>query len=857
MKRIHAAAAALLLGAAPLAAAGRAFQVRTFTAARSSDSVGDRDAATGDFWLAQGDYDNATGGQIPKLVRLTTGGATTTWQLSLTPDSYAPIAAKRAPAGAVWTLVPLFSEGAAALYRLDPASNTVSRYPVSFVGTSLQLDPVDGTAWVTGTGKIAHLAANDRWTTWDVPNFAGGSTRFDASRRIWLEADNGTLRSFAVDAGRLEIWADAGVAMRALDLDAQGRVWGISGDQTLLVCLEPGPRVKTSFALAFTAANWAGIGAGSGGLVPVVSAYGPHVLFHDPASMTDGAAATLATPQASTPPSAETPAMRTSRDAAPTAATGSFYDRIVYAEADDGRMLYQLDGIGFSSLVWTDGRQALVGSSPLLWFQPVTGTFTTQAVLPAVVEVRPDDPTNNFLTEITVANRDADFAVTLRFQTADAVYTAGVNLPAGTTTTLNGVQALRELGAPTIPAGASGTLTAIFTNGSGRMSARVYTKFANAAVFPIGSTTGLAFSSVDPARKLSVYRTTLNGLKNTADFRTNISVANVCGALAPTVCPTLSLTATFNDDATGTRLGEVDLQVPPGQLRQLNAPLASFPGATGETFSVELQPYGAGVTGYDAYATVISNSVQDAAFIRASAVVNSSTPTLPVAVDSSGAGGARFVSEAAITSMDSVPSVADVTFTSATSGNTVTEVLNLQPGRGVRWANAVDHFRQIAPDRVAANDYGPVRFAFRQFARGFASSRTTAANGTGLAFVAVDPFIERATRTKRIFGLREDGAFRTNLAVVHLGATTDNAAASIGVKVTLRDSSGAPVGSPLTATLAPGQLRQWNRILSESFGLAGSGYGVTIERTSGHDAFDAYVTTIDNVTTDSSFLRAE
>jgi hypothetical protein len=175
----------------------------------------------------------------------------------------------------------------------------------------------------------------------------------------------------------------------------------------------------------------------------------------------------------------------------------------------------------------------------------------------------------------------------------------------------------------------------------------------------------------------------------------------------------------------------------------------------------------------------------------------------------------------------------------------------------VRWANAVDHFRRLAPSKVNANDYGPVRFAFRQYASGFASSRTVATNGTGLAFTAIDPFIERASRRKRIVGLTQNDAMRTNLAVVHLGATTNNPEATITVQVTVTDAAGLPVGSPLVKTLSPGQLTQWNKILSDSLGVSGEGYVAVIERTAGQDAFDAYVTVIDNVSTDSTFLRAE
>lgn len=39
--------------------------------------------------------------------------------------------------------------------------------------------------------------------------------------------------------------------------------------------------------------------------------------------------------------------------------------------------------------------------------------------------------------------------------------------------------------------------------------------------------------------------------------------------------------------------------------------------------------------------------------------------------------------------------------------------------------------------------------------------------------------------------------------------------------------------------------------------LRREGYVATIERTAGNDAFDAYVTIIDGVSTDPTFLRAE
>lgn len=848
-------AAALLLSAiaSTAEAAGRAYRVRTYPLLRSSDSAGDREAATGTFWFAQSDYDNPTGGQIPKVVRLTTGGAVSTWLLDPAAQSFAPTALRRDAARDVtWVLVPLFAESQAALYALAPGSGAVTRTLLPFAATDLQLDAATGDAWVTGTGRIARLSGT-ALTAFTLENFAGGSSRLDAAGRMWLESDDRTFRSFAVGSGQLAVWADAQNGMRSRDVDAQGRVWAVAENGTRLLRFDPATRVKSSWPLVLSASNWAGVGAGSGDEVHLASSYGPHVLVHVPSAMDGRTDTTLAAPALTTLAGAASTPARTSRTASRTDAAAEVVERLAYAESDAGRVLFSADGIGLSTLLWSDGEELLVGANPVQWWQPVTGPFTTRAVLPAVVEVRPTDPVTNFLTEVTLTNVDAGAAIPLTFRTDAAAYTVTLDVPPGTTRVLpNAVQALRELGAA-IPAGASGTLTAAFSNGHGLMTARVYTLFGNDAVFPRGSTTGLGFGSVDPSRKLFVERVTLNGLKATPEFRTNVSVANLCGGLGD--CPSLAVTGTFLDDAAGSLLGERDLAVEPGRLGQWNAPLAEL-DASGETYSVRIQPYGSGYAGYDAYATVISNVVQDAAFIRASAIANSSTPTLPVVTDAAGS-GTRFVSEAAITSTTGVTATADVTFTSAVSGQQVSEVLTLEPGRGVRWPNAVDHFRRLAPDKVAANDYGSVRIAFRQFASGFASSRTTATNGTGLAFTAVDPYIERATRRKRIVGLRQGTAYRTNLAVVHLGATTSDASATIDVKVTVTDAQGRAVGSPLTRRLAPGQLFQWNRILEESLGTSGEGFVATIERTAGLDAFEAYATVIDNVSSDSTFLRAE
>lgn len=847
-----------LLVAWPLLGAGRAFRVKAFPNARSSDATGDRaPGVSGAFWFPSGDYDNPTGGQIPKVVRLFPDGSRATWTLNTNPESFAPTALRLTTSGLVWVLVPRFAEGLGALYSLNPQTNAVIRYPLPFAAFSLALDPRDGTPWVGGTGKLAKLVGQSPpiLTVFAIENFEGGISAVDGTWHIWLSADNGSFRSFAIDGSQLDVYRDADGGMTYPAVDAFNRVWSIREGQNRLMCFTPATREQAVFPLVMTAANWGGVGVGSGPLITTVSAYGPHVQTHVPAEMTDGTFSTLAAPESSMVLSLPLPIAPQALFAPVVSDTVESVERIVYAEGNAGRSLFKTDGIGYTTMLWSDGNQFLTGSGPIQWWQPLGSgeSFTTRAVLPVALTVRPESPTDNFFTEVTLTNLDASPAASLVFTTSTGVFTVPVTLAPGSTRIFPDViQSLRDLGAA-LPASAVGTLEARFTNGTGVLAARVYTRFGAGAPFPAGSTTGLGFTSLDPAEEIFVSRVTLNGLKNTTGFRTNVAFANLCGGSGGT-CPTVSLNAQFYDDMTGQRVGEKSVNLPPGQFLQLNAPLADF-GVTGETFTVTVQPFSAS-SGFDAYATVVSNTNQDAAFIRASAAANSYTETLPVVVDAQGQ-GTRFTSECSITSTSTVDAVADVTFTSAGTGAQVKEVLTLAPGRGVRYPNAVDHFRKLEPSKVGADDFGSIRIAFRSFASGFASSRTTATNGTGLAFIAIDPFLTRAQRRKRVIGLKQTDAYRTNLAIVHLGATTNDANAPITLKVSVQDKDGNFIGQPLTKALAPGQLFQWNKILSDALGVTGEGYVATIERVAGADGFDAYITVIDNVSTDSTFLRAE
>ena len=848
-----AAAAAWLLLSNPAVASGAAYRCVLYPVAGNEGSSGDREAgANGAFWIPSSAYDNPTGGWKPIVHRLDPSGTVTTWALDPVARSFFPVAVRWHSAGGRATiLVPLGTEQRALVYTLDPATGGATRTEVPFLARSLRLDPLDGSPWIVGRDTVARLSGGTL-QTWTISGVVEAAGRFDAGGRLWLATEGGVLLSMTRD-GALASWGPGSSPGSLLTVDESGtELWGVDGARDRLVRFRPSTGERTAWPQVRPVSNWAGL-AVSGGTVALAASYGPHVLSGAVADLAGGAATVAASVPADAGTPASTPAPAVAVTTTRSDSTASSTARTLQAPLDAGRALFTTSGEAYRSLLWAGAGTFLVATDGVeLWTPLAAGApFTTRQVLPVAVEVRPDDPTRNFFTEVTVANLDAERDVLLTLTTSTAVHALAIDLPAGTTRVFpNVVETFRDLGLAHLPPGetVAGTLSAEFRSGSGSLAARVYTRF------PDGSTTGLGFTSLDAAREARVFRKTLNGLKNTAGFRTNVAVANLCGLEGP--CATLDLSADFFDDATGTAVGTATFQVPPGQWRQLDAPLAGFAGATGETFSVVFVPFSTGPTAYDAYATVVSNANQDAAFVRATPSERASNLSLPVITDAGGI-GTRFTSELALTNTTGAAATADVTFTSAKSGNVVSETLQLASGLGVLWPNAVGHFRALSPASVEADDYGPVRIAFRDFASGFASVRTTASNGTGLGFTAIDPFVERAKRTKRIVGLVESARFRTNLAVVHAGATGADPSAPITLRVTVRDAAGIVVGTPLERTLGPGQLHQWTKVLPDSLGASGEGFTATIERVEGLDPFDAYVTVIDNASTDPVFVRAE
>ena len=130
------------------------------------------------------------------------------------------------------------------------------------------------------------------------------------------------------------------------------------------------------------------------------------------------------------------------------------------------------------------------------------------------------------------------------------------------------------------------------------------------------------------------------------------------------------------------------------------------------------------------------------------------------------------------------------------------------------------------------------------------TARGPGASGDYGVSVPVFNEVQWASAETTVPGLREDVAFRSNIAVAN---PEPEGGPPVTVSVSLRRASdGAPIGLFPPIFLAPGERFQLNRPLSE-VGYSGGAYAV-ITRTAGTGRFVAYGVVNDNVTGDGTLF---
>ncbi|HYN42334.1 MAG TPA: hypothetical protein VE129_11190 [Thermoanaerobaculia bacterium] len=249
----------------------------------------------------------------------------------------------------------------------------------------------------------------------------------------------------------------------------------------------------------------------------------------------------------------------------------------------------------------------------------------------------------------------------------------------------------------------------------------------------------------------------------------------------------------------------------------------------------------------------------------------SSARTLPVVLDVVGSGGARFLSELVIGSRAAADLTLSIWYAPAPGfagpGGTLESrfaSLTISAGREIRAADALTYLRSLGMSiPVATADSpvaGSVTLSWQTAGKvddTYLIARTytrSASGGTFGLFYGAPSDLDAAEGEATVYGLRSlSGDSRSNLAAVHVpGRGTE----AIEVSVQVYAENGAPAGSPLVRTLAPGEWTQWNGVLGLA-GLPDGSYGYArIRRTAGVGAFTAYGVVNDAKTSDGSYLPA-
>ncbi|MEO6327136.1 MAG: PKD domain-containing protein [Thermoanaerobaculia bacterium] len=145
----------------------------------------------------------------------------------------------------------------------------------------------------------------------------------------------------------------------------------------------------------------------------------------------------------------------------------------------------------------------------------------------------------------------------------------------------------------------------------------------------------------------------------------------------------------------------------------------------------------------------------------------------------------------------------------------------------------------------------------------FAGSRTSTPNpntsigGSFGLFTGGLPIASAPGTTATIYGLREDSAFRSNLAIVDVAGGSGPASLSIQ---RVNGDTGLPAGSAIVYTLAPGEWHQFGSILAGTG--ASNGYARVTKSGGGSNRFLVYGVLNDGAssgggTSDGSFLGAD
>ncbi len=237
--------------------------------------------------------------------------------------------------------------------------------------------------------------------------------------------------------------------------------------------------------------------------------------------------------------------------------------------------------------------------------------------------------------------------------------------------------------------------------------------------------------------------------------------------------------------------------------------------------------------------------------VRAPAFTGGPEQLLPVVLDTPGAGGTHYTSELTLASKAANPVTVLLQYTASAGFGSGYASVTLAQGELRVIPDAIAFLRSRAlaiPDDGSAQ-IGTLRVLFQGASSSsdvFVGARTSTPGGGG-TFGLFYASSQTSTTSATVFGLQQNDAQRSNLALVNAGPDP------VTLHVQLQGPNGADLGS-LGDQALPGW--GWTQINQPLLGQASSGRAV-ITRVSGASPFTAYGVLNDAVTSDGSFVPAE
>lgn len=471
------------------------------------------------------------------------------------------------------------------------------------------------------------------------------------------------------------------------------------------------------------------------------------------------------------------------------------------------------------------------------------------AHLPVVVQ-GPGRNQTFFTTDATIASPDGPSAVLLTFTPVGGqpvTTSTPISVPRGSLYLPDVFQPFREEGLVGTGAGLVGTFG---VTGAANAPPVLTARVTNLRKSGIG-TFGLAFAS-RPEGQAITEEAWVSGMVTGAAYRSNLSLAHVRGGSGNP----LGLSVELWDGATGQQVPGSPRQVslPPDGFTQIND-FEGFTVSPGTLYQYRIVRI-AGDDQFRAYGTVIDAVTGDPSYVEGAAPFGdrgAHLVRLASVVEASGLFGAFFTSDVTIVNRSATAPATISLHLEAQGSWDVPNAFVIGPRQVRSIPGVVAWFRQRGAT-LSGTVVGPLRVSFSG-GDGAALVRTSSPAGPGpgagsygLAFAARRPEQE-AQGSVMLSGARKSGPFRSNLALVHKGT---------GGPITLSYKVVAAVDGttygPATATLSPGGFFQASDVVGSLGGTPGY-YDVFVTRTSGSDPWEAYMTILDNVTNDGSFVE--